>query len=196
MKKIVILLGIPGSGKGTQAMRLAQKYGYEHISTGELLRSLQDREDLDEQLKDAVETMLQGKLVDDDVVYRLGFDAIKRALDTEKGVVLDGVIRNVAQAKQYYLFFKRLRVIDHVQVIEISLDDDESFCRLQARINSGYQSRPDDTPEILRERIKVQGNISLASIKEFYASHNLLKSVDGRQTMDDVEKAIDNIIIT
>ena len=194
MKKIIILLGIPGSGKGTQAMRLVERYGYTHISTGDLLRGLQGRTDLDSELQEAVDTMLEGKLVKDTVVYRLGFDAIRDALDAGKGVVLDGVVRNRAQAERYYAFFEELGVVNDVQVIEIALDDTESFDRLKARIASGYQSRPDDTQEILRERIKVQGNTALAPIKAFYDAHGVLARVDGRASMDDVEKAITAIL--
>ena len=105
IKKIIILLGIPGSGKGTQAMRLVERYGYTHISTGDLLRGLQGKNDLDDELQEAVHTMLEGKLVKDDVVYRLGFDAIRNALDAGNGVVLDGVVRNRAQAERYQKFF-------------------------------------------------------------------------------------------
>ncbi|PIR76075.1 MAG: hypothetical protein COU32_03925 [Candidatus Magasanikbacteria bacterium CG10_big_fil_rev_8_21_14_0_10_42_10] len=194
MKKIIILLGIPGSGKGTQAMRLVENYGYVHISTGDLLRGLQGRTDLDEELQEAFQTMLEGKLVQDAVVYRLGFDAIRDALAMGKKVVLDGVVRNKAQAERYHTFFEEMDVVSDVQVIEIALDDDESFDRLKARIASGYQSRPDDTPEILRERIKVQGNAALLPIKEFYEEHHLLKIVDGRRSMDDVERAIQHIV--
>jgi len=194
MKKIIILLGIPGSGKGTQAMRLVENYGYVHISTGDLLRGLQGRTDLDEELQEAFQTMLEGKLVQDAVVYRLGFDAIRDALAMGKKVVLDGVVRNKAQAERYHTFFEEMDVVSDVQVIEIALDDDESFDRLKARIASGYQSRPDDTPEILRERIKVQENAALLPIKEFYEEHHLLKIVDGRRSMDDVERAIQHIV--
>ena len=193
-KDIIILLGIPGSGKGTQAIRMVEEYGYEHISTGDLLRGLKDRDDLDEQLQEAVETMLTGKLVKDDVVYRLGFDAIKHALDAGSGVVLDGVIRTPAQAERYFAFFEELGVQDRVQAIEIALDDGMSYERLRSRIESGNQSRPDDTPEILRERIKVQGNTALSPIKAFYTDHGQLVSVDGSNTMDQVQKAIEDIL--
>lgn len=194
MKKIIILLGIPGSGKGTQAMRLAERYGYTHISTGDLLRGLQGKNDLDDELQEAVHTMLEGKLVKDEVVYRLGFDAIRNALDAGNGVVLDGVVRNRAQAERYQKFFEELDVVDEVQVIEIALEDAESFDRLKARIASGYQSRPDDTEDILRERIKVQGNEALEPIKAFYTTHDLLAIVDGRLSMDAVEHAIQHIL--
>jgi len=194
MKKVIILLGIPGSGKGTQAMRLVDTYNYAHISTGDLLRGLKDRTDLDEQLQEAVNTMLTGKLVKVDVVYRLGFDAIRDALDAGKGVVLDGVIRTPAQAKRYHTFFEDMGVSSEVQVIEIALDDEHSFDRLRARIEGGNQSRPDDTPEILRERIKVQGNTALAPIREFYQAHNLLVIVDGSQSVDRVEASIEKSI--
>ncbi len=194
MKKIVILLGIPGSGKGTQAMRLVDTVQYAHISTGDLLRELATRSDLDAELQEAVDTMLRGGLVKDAVVYRLGFDAIRHALQAGKGVVLDGVVRNRAQAEAYHAFFEELGVGDEVQAIEIALDDESSFDRLQARIQGGHQARPDDTPQILRERIKVQGNTALEPIKAFYHAHHLLASVDGEQSMDEVQKEIETLI--
>lgn len=194
MKQIIIFLGIPGSGKGTQAMKLVETLGYRHISTGDLLRGLQGRVDLDAELQEAVDTMLAGKLVKDAVVYRLGFDAIRDALHVSKGVVLDGVIRTVSQAEAYYAFFETLGVTDQVQVIEIALGDEESYARLAARIASGHQARPDDTPEILKERIKVQGNTALMPIKTFFEKKHLLASVDGTQPIDVVEKEIQGIL--
>ncbi|PIR03163.1 MAG: hypothetical protein COV60_01815 [Candidatus Magasanikbacteria bacterium CG11_big_fil_rev_8_21_14_0_20_43_7] len=194
MKKIIILLGIPGSGKGTQAMRLVEQYGYVHISTGELLRGLAGRTDLDTELQEAVDTMLEGKLVKDTIVYRLGFDAIRDALQSGVGVVLDGVVRTRAQAEAYHAFFKELGVSDEVQAIEIALDDRSSFDRLHARIQSGNQARPDDTPEILEQRIQIQGNMALQPIKAFYSAHTLLRTVDGTRTADEVEKTIYHII--
>jgi adenylate kinase len=194
MKKIIILLGIPGSGKGTQAMRLVDAYDYEHISTGDLLRGLQSRDDLDVELTEAVETMLTGGLVKDDTVFRLGIEAIKKALEMDRGVVLDGVIRTRAQAELHHNFFEELDVLQDVQVIEIALDDEDSFDRLQSRIENGNQSRPDDTVEILRERIKVQGNLALEPIRSFYEEHNLLEIVDGTQSVDEVEGLIKNVL--
>lgn len=196
MKKVIILLGIPGSGKGTQAMRLVDRLGYAHISTGDLLRGLKNRTDLDDELTEAVQTMLTGKLVKDAVVYRLGLDAIRSALEAGNGVVLDGVIRAPSQAERYHKFFEDIGFAEEIQAIEIALDDEQSFERLQARIKGGNQSRPDDTPEILRERIKVQGNTALAPIKKFYADHGLLAVVDGAKTMDEVEGEITKILST
>lgn len=194
MKKVIILLGIPGSGKGTQATRLSHTHSYTQISTGDLLRALQDKKDLDAELQEAVDTMRTGKLVKDNVVYRLGFDAIREFLDAGKGVVLDGVIRTVAQAKRYHEFFCEMGMEEEVIVLEIALDDEESFDRLQARIAGGTQSRPDDTPEILRERIKVQGNSALEPIKAFYTEQGILTTIDGTQTVEDVQIAVEHAI--
>ena len=101
MKRIIILMGVPGSGKGTQARKLVQKYNYGHISTGDLLRALDNDENADKQDKQKLADMKAGKLVADDLIYKLAFAEMDKYLDAGQGVILDGAIRNVEQAKKY-----------------------------------------------------------------------------------------------
>ncbi len=196
MKKIIILLGIPGSGKGTQAKRLAGAYGYGHISTGDLLRALDANADADSQDKEEFAKMKAGGVVSDALIYRLAFAEIKKYLDAGTGVVLDGAIRNVEQAKRYQEFFAEHDVADEVVVIELVMSDEVSFERLASRLADGTGSgRADDTPEALKVRLQHQGNGAMQPIAEFYDKLGVLEKVDALKTIDEVFEEI-NVICT
>ena len=133
MKKILIFLGPPGSGKGTQAKKIAEKYNYGHISTGDLLRALQTKKKLTTEEKIALEQMKQGQLADDEIIYSLVFKEIDRYLKNGQGVVLDGTIRKVSQAQKFQEYFTAKKMADEALAVEIALPDEESFIRLAGR---------------------------------------------------------------
>ena len=124
-------MGPPGSGKGTQAKKIATRYGYTHISTGDLLRTLQKSQMIVPDEQQALEEMKAGRLVPDWLIYRLAFRAIETSLAGGKGVVLDGAIRNVPQAEAYDRFFVEKHLADEVFVLEIDRETLER--RLAAR---------------------------------------------------------------
>ena len=133
MKRIIILMGVPGSGKGTQARKLVAKYNYGQISTGDLLRALEKDENADEQDKQKLADMKAGKLVSDDLIYKLVFVEMDKYLDDDQGIILDGAIRNLEQAKKYQEYFEGKGLVGEVVVIEVTLTDDTSFKRLTRR---------------------------------------------------------------
>lgn len=208
MKKIIILLGVPGSGKGTQAKRLVSRFGYAHISTGDLLRGLVDRTDLDAELETALEKMKTGGIVSTSVIARLAFEAIEQGVEEKGGVVLDGAIRNVEQAEAYQAFFERHGWEDEVVVLDIHISDDESLARLERRLEYAKkgevvpalaasktggeveQARKDDDPEVARQRLAVQGNKALQPLFDYYAEHDMFIRVDGTNDIDAVEDAL------
>ena len=218
MKKILILMGVPGSGKGTQARKLIEHYGYVHISTGDLLRALDKDEHADEQDKQKLADMKAGKLVADDLIYKLGFSAMDKYLDNDKGVLLDGAIRNVEQAKKYQEYFASKNLTNEVLVIEIALSDGTSFNRLTKRKicpdcgfilpyspqNEAKSDCPecpgklivrsDDNPETAKKRIAEQGNVPIQPILEFYRDLGVLETVDGELSIDKVDEDIRNIL--
>ena len=214
MKKIIILLGVPGSGKGTQAKILVDKYNFGHVSTGDLLRRLKASHDVDPKEEEALAQMKAGDLVADDLIYRLAFGEIKKILESGKSAVLDGAIRSLNQAKEYQKFFEREELASDVVAIEVKISDEESMKRISTRLefakkgelvpavagsdvassNKVESVRQDDSEEALRQRLKVQGNDALAPIFEYYRGLNILKSVDGTKTIDELEKEIGNII--
>ncbi len=214
MKKIIIFLGIPGSGKGTQAKKIVEKYGYGHISTGDLLRSLQKDEHAPADEREAMQEMMSGKLVADWLIYRLAFRAMDTFLDKGQGIVLDGAIRNVEQAKKYQEYFAMKHLDPEVMTVEITLSDEESFVRLGKRrvckmcgepviggtleacpkCSGELITRKDDAEEVVKKRIQEQGNEAVAPVREFYRSLNLLQQINGMQPIEVVEKDIEKLL--
>ncbi|MBT4071396.1 MAG: AAA family ATPase [Candidatus Magasanikbacteria bacterium] len=218
MKKIIILLGIPGSGKGTQARRLVQDFHYGQISTGDLLRALDADEDADVEDKQMLADMKSGNLVADTLIYKLAFQEIKKYLAEGTGVVLDGAIRNTAQAEAYQEFFKKQGVDLEVVTIEMTLSDETAWKRLTKRkvcdkcgyilpyspdnekkklcpaCDGNLVVRNDDTPEVIKKRLEEQGNSALAPIVAYYKEQGVLEQVDGEQSIDDVDNDVRKLL--
>lgn len=218
MKKIIILIGPPGSGKGTQAKKIATKYNYGHISTGDLLRVLEADVNGEPAEKEALADMKAGRLVADWLIYRLAFREIDKYLGNNQGVVLDGAIRNIAQAKKYQEYFKDKGIEDEIMVLEVALTDEESFNRLaRRRICESCKEiipwldstknlvtcpkcagqlivRQDDGDEVIRQRIAKQGNQASQPILDYYQVLGVLKRVDGNRTIEQVEEEINLVI--
>lgn len=221
MKKIVILMGVPGSGKGTQAKKLVEKYEYCHLSTGDLLRTLERDPDADPADKIMLEAMKAGNLVADDLIYKLAFEEIDKLIKECKGVVLDGAIRNEIQAKEYQAFFERKGLVNEVVVIEVKLSDESSWNRLTKRkvctnevcgnilpftketekmsecpkCNAELGVREDDNPDVIKERIEKQGNEAIKPILDYYSKLNLLRSVDGELDIEEVSRQVDKVLL-
>ncbi|MBH41329.1 MAG: hypothetical protein CL685_01285 [Candidatus Magasanikbacteria bacterium] len=186
MKDIVILLGVPGSGKGTQAQNLINKFGYCHISTGNLLRELEKKQHLTELEKAELEKMHNGMLVSDEFIYTLVFDAILACVNQKGKVILDGAIRTLEQAKRYHDFFVTNNIVEHISAVELHIPDTVIEERLRIRIESGEGRDDDKDPEAIKHRILLQGNTALAPIVDFYKQKGLLQSVDGTQSIGSV----------
>lgn len=218
MKKIILFVGPPGSGKGTQSKKVAERYGYRHISTGDLLRELVANGSADTEEQEALEKMKTGALVPDWLIYRLAFHAIGQAVHSGRGVVLDGAIRSVEQATQYEAFLAEHNLLSELQVIHITLSDEDALSRLTTRricaacgelipwlpdtmqlthcpkCNGELRHRADDAEEVVRSRIALQGNAMLAPIVEFYQTRGVLNEVDGRQEIGVVEEKIRELL--
>ncbi|MBI4427456.1 MAG: nucleoside monophosphate kinase [Candidatus Magasanikbacteria bacterium] len=218
MKKIIILMGVPGSGKGTQAKKIAKKYNYGHISTGDLLRALDNDRNADPEDKKKLAEMKAGRLVADELIYKLAFAEMDRYFDTDKGVVLDGAIRNVEQAKKYQEYFVGKKLENEVLVIEVVLSDESSYNRLTKRkvcpicgfilpyspenelkmdcpeCNGKLVVRADDNPETIKKRIVEQGNQAIKPILDYYNNLGVLKRVDGEPEIGDVEREIEKVL--
>lgn len=179
MKYKVILLGPQGSGKGTQATRMAQVLNIPAISMGELLRQRAAKEGNELAEKIAVKQK-EGDLVDD----RIALETLKAhldTLDTTNGYLIDGYPRNAAQAETYLAFDQPT----HMIVIEIPRD--ESMRRLLKRAETEH--RNDDWVEIIEHRLDVYDQETkpvLEKFKELGALH----VVDGTGTIEEVHEAI------
>lgn len=208
-------MGIPGSGKGTQARRLIEKYGYGHISTGDLLRSLDKNPNADPEDKKMLEDMKSGKLVADTLIYKLAFAEMEKYFNEGKGVILDGAIRNVDQAKKYDEFFRSKGIQDEVLVIEIHMSDDLSYKRLTKRkvcpscgfilpyspdnelkrqcpeCSGELIVRSDDNEDTIAKRLTEQGNEAIRPILNYYKERGVLTHVDGAEDIPTVNREID-----
>lgn len=189
MSNIVILLGVPGSGKGTQAEFLHKEQGFTHISTGEILRTLDGKTDALPDEIQAVIDMKKGDMAPDHVVFRHLFAELDRDIPDGQSVVIDGAPRSLRQAEILEEYFTRMQVNDRVQVFEIHVPDEEIMKRLEMRKAAGVR-RVDDDPEVMKHRIEQQGNASIAVLVNFYKERNQLTVIDGLMSINDVHKAI------
>jgi adenylate kinase len=168
----LVLLGPPGAGKGTQAARLAERYGVPAISTGDIFRANVKGET--ELGKKAQEYMHAGALVPDEVTNAMVKDRLGQS-DVHDGFLLDGYPRNPEQAVELDVMLDELGV-ELDAAVEIVADFDEVTARLLNRAQ--IEGRVDDTEHVIRTRLEVYAR-STAPLTAFYDGRGLLVRVDG-----------------
>lgn len=185
----IILLGPPGSGKGTQAQRLVQRYGIVQLSTGEMLRAAVAA-GTPVGLK-AKEIMASGGLVPDDVVVGIISDRLDQP-DAKAGFILDGFPRTVPQAEALdeLLRHKHLKLD---AVIELRVNESALLSRVETRVaqmrERGEEVRVDDTPEVLTKRLASYRSQTEPLI-HYYSERRKLSTIDGMMAIDEVTRAI------
>ena len=210
----IILMGLPGAGKGTQASEIVKKFPIPHISTGDMFRkAIKDETDLG---KEAKSYMDRGELVPDEVTVGIVKERISED-DAKKGFLLDGFPRTIEQAEALNSIMSELdREID--AVINIEVPEEELMNRLTGRricekcgttyhlvfnppkvdgicdIDGGklYQ-REDDNPETVSNRLSVNVKQS-KPILEYYNNKGVLKNIDGSKDIDEVTKDVIDIL--
>jgi adenylate kinase len=175
----LVLLGAPGSGKGTQAARLKEHLQVPHISTGDLLRAeVAAGSPLGLQAK---EVMARGDLVSDGILLGMLEDRFSRD-DTRGGFILDGYPRNLAQADAMDALLTRIgQPMDYAVQLEVPVE--LLVDRIAGR--AAAEGRADDSPEAVRKRLQVYES-QTAPVIEFYRSHGQLTVVDGVGSLDEV----------
>jgi adenylate kinase len=173
----IVLLGAPGSGKGTQAKRLKAELGIAHISTGDLLRAAV-KAGTPLGLK-ARAVMEAGQLVSDEIVLGLLEERLAQP-DTKAGFILDGYPRNLAQADALNDLLARLeQPLD--AVVKLNVPDADIVKRCEIRFEQEH--RADDNPETVRKRLAVYAE-QTAPVADFYARRGLLTEIDGVGAID------------
>ena len=175
----LVLLGPPGSGKGTQATRLKEYLQVPHISTGDLLRAeVAAGSPLGVQAK---EVMARGDFVSDEILLGM-LEARFARPDTTKGFILDGYPRNQVQADALGELLKKLgQPMDYAVQLEVPTD------LLVERIagRAAAEGRDDDTPEVVRNRLDKYTS-QTAPVIDYYRQHGRLTVVDGVGSLDEV----------
>ena len=210
----LILFGAPGVGKGTQAKLISSKHHIPQISTGEMLRAaVKSQSELG---KKAGEIMSRGELVPDDLILemikeRFGMD------DCKNGFILDGFPRTLPQAEGLDKLMHELN-LPEFKCIEISVPDQDIISRLVSRrlcsncgadynlitnpppddmkcIKCGSEiiQRKDDKEETISNRLKVY-NDQTAPLKDYYQAKSSFFTVDGRNSIDEVQKEVNAIL--
>lgn len=210
----IIMLGAPGAGKGTQAKRIAEKYGIPHISTGDIFRAnIKNGTELGKKAKTYMD---QGALVPDELTCDLVMDRIQQE-DCQKGFVLDGFPRTIPQAEALDAALKKIgQTMDYA--IDVDVPDENIISRMSGRraclscgatyhitfnptreegkcdaCGSETVLRDDDKPETVQKRLEVY-HAQTQPLIDYYKEQNILKTVDGTRPMDEVFEAIIEIL--
>ncbi len=205
-KPLVILIGAPGSGKGTQAVKLVEAYGITHISTGDMLRAEMKKESAIG--KEAKKYIDQGQLVPDSVIISMLKERMNEK-DCEKGVLLDGFPRTVSQAKTLQ---EMVQSTYGTKVLFLDVDDESVVKRISGRrscpscgsvyhvsfnppqkenicdkCSTGLVTRNDDTESTVRARLNVFHE-QTAPVVSFYKDLGVLTVINGEQSPEQVTK--------
>jgi adenylate kinase len=209
---VIILLGPPGSGKGTQAKRLSQDYSMPQISTGDLFReNIATQTPIGLKTKDFIQT---GYLVPDDIVFRMLFARIAQP-DCAKGFLLDGFPRTIPQAHE---LAQHQGTKTKLYVLSLKVPDEEIIKRAAGRLvcrqcgtiynrdiappihdsicdkcGGEVYRRPDDEPNVVRKRLQVY-HAQTQPLIEYYDHKGLLATFDGDQSPDVVHAELKRYI--
>ncbi|CAF2863901.1 unnamed protein product [Rotaria sp. Silwood2] len=183
-KKIIFVVGGPGSGKGTQCDRIVQRYGYTHLSTGDLLRAaVQSKSERGEQLN---ALMKEGKLVPMEAVLDLLKENIIKNADNSKGFLIDGYPREIVQAKKFEELIAPCDL-----VLYINANDATMTKRLLHRAQTS--GRVDDNEETIKKRLKTFHKETIP-VLDLYEKKNKLEEIDSELEPDDVFNQIRDIL--
>ena len=189
----LILLGPPGSGKGTQAQRLVHRHGIVQLSTGEMLRAaVAAQTPVGLRAKDI---MASGGLVPDDIVIGIISDRLDQP-DAAKGFILDGFPRTVPQAEALDELLKK-KHMKLEAVVELRVNESALLQRVETRAAEmrarGEEVRIDDTPEVLTRRLASYRSQTEPLI-HYYSERRKLLTVDGMMTIEHVTREINRIL--
>mgnify|MGYP001822400752 FL=1 len=183
----IVIMGAPGSGKGTQAALIVEELGIAHVSTGDLLRAaVAAGSDLG---KKAKQVMDRGELVSDEIVLGLLEERLLSS-DMSNGFILDGYPRNIAQAEALNDLLERIgQPID--EALQIDVDEESVVERIARR--AALEGRSDDTEETVRNRLRVYAE-QTAPVVEFYANKGILSRVLGEGSIEEVFQRIKGVL--
>lgn len=177
----VIILGAPGSGKGTQSAEIIKHFALKHLSTGDMLRA---EIAADSELGRAAKSVMDaGNLVSDDIILGMVAEQIKQ---TNKGILFDGFPRTIAQAEGLDKLLNEFNgKITHV--VQLDVDNEEIVNRMLAR------GRDDDNEATIRNRLAVYHN-QTAPLIDYYQKQNKLSTVIGSGSVEEIFARIEKVL--
>lgn len=183
----LIIFGPPGSGKGTQSIKIAEKYGLIHISTGDIFRNeIRNKTEIGLKVKSITE---KGELVPDELLIEILKSVMDKHKET-KGFVFDGFPRTIVQAEDLDNLMKEEKSSISL-VIALEVHEEELIARLLNRaIETG---RKDDTEEVIQNRLKVYHKQTKPLI-DFYKKQNKFELVHGVGSIDDIFNELCEVI--
>ncbi len=212
---VIVLLGPPGCGKGTQARSIQQERGILHLSTGEILREeVASDSDIGKRAKEIIET---GRFVPDDLIIELVANRIEK-LGHQSNLNLDGFPRTLPQAKALDKLLK-LNQLHIEKIIEFLVDDDSMIRRITGRFScltcgdgyhedfrrpkiigvcdncgsKSFHSRVDDTEDTIRSRLR-DYHLQTEPIISYYHAKGILHKINGMLSIEDVKQQIDDVL--
>ena len=186
----IVIFGAPGSGKGTQSERIVEKYGINHISTGDVLRAeIKNGTELGKTAKGYID---QGQLIPDELMIDI-LASVFDSFEDSKGVILDGFPRTIAQAEALKKMLAE-RGQDVTVMVDLEVPEDELMTRL---IKRGKDSgRADDNEETIKKRLHVYHS-QTAPLIDWYKNEKKYQHINGLGTMDgifaDICEAVDKL---
>lgn len=214
MEKIIVLIGAPGAGKGTQARLLQERRGIPQISTGDMFREMKSS---DTPLAREVQAiMASGKLISDDLTYQIVRDRTSKP-DTQGTYVLDGYPRTAVQAEQLEELAKEQG--KEIQAIEVNVPQDELMKRLTGRrscpvcgeiyniyskppkndevcdvhADTKLDHRTDDSEEKVKVRLETYDELT-RPLLEYYENSGRLKKVDGTGDIEEIYRVVNELV--
>ena len=186
----IVIFGAPGSGKGTQSERIVEKYGINHISTGDVLRAeIKNGTELGKTAKGYID---QGQLIPDELMIDI-LASVFDSFEDSKGVIFDGFPRTIAQAEALKKMLAE-RGQDVTVMVDLVVPEDELMTRL---IKRGKDSgRADDNEETIKKRLHVYHS-QTAPLIDWYKNEKKYQHINGLGTMDgifaDICEAVDKL---
>ncbi len=185
---LIILLGPPGAGKGTQAKKICKNYNLFHFSTGDILRNeIEKKSEIGKKIKSIINS---GNLVSDEIIIKIVEKVVSINIKKKNGILFDGFPRNLDQANAFHFLLNKIKKkVDCV--LHLSIDKDEVIKRIKKRASE--ETREDDNTKVLKSRINVYLKETSPLIK-LYKNKNVLKKIDGMETIENVKVEIYKVL--
>jgi adenylate kinase len=185
VKNVLVILGPPGSGKGTQGKMLAAFLNYNYLSMGQYLRQYSKRDtELARQVKETIDS---GRIIKDEWMVRIFAEAIKDLPDAE-GLILDGFPRDIGQTPILELFLQEHKT-KSLKVLFLEVAKEDLIKRIEQRENEGGERRADDDVSIIHTRFEEYENKTYP-LKKYFQDKGVLIPINGNQPIEGTHREI------